>query len=117
MYRKYIKRLLDILLSLFAIILLLPVFIIISILVRIKLSAPIFKQDRVGKDLKIFKMVKFRTMTNERNKYGDLLPDEQRLTKFGAFLRSTSLDELPELFNILRRGPINCGAKIATTSI
>lgn len=103
MYRKYIKRLLDVFLSLIAIIILLPAFFIISILVKIKLGAPIFfKQDRVGKDMKIFKMIKFRTMTDERNKYGELLPDEQRLTGFGTFLRSTSLDELPELFNILR---------------
>lgn len=103
MYKKYLKRILDFVLSLIAIILLSPVFVTIAVLVRIKLGSPIFfKQDRAGKDMKIFKIIKFRTMTDKRDKYGDLLPDEQRLTEFGSLLRSTSLDELPELFNILR---------------
>ena len=91
MYRKYIKRLLDIILSLIAIIILLPIYAIISI----------FKQPRPGKNEKIFNMYKFRTMTNKRDENGNLLPDKERLNKFGKFLRSTSLDELPELFCIL----------------
>lgn len=101
-YNKYIKRLLDIILSLFAIVILFPVLLILAILVRIKLGSPIiFKQKRPGKDEKIFTLYKFRTMTDEKDEDGNLLPDEKRLTKFGRFLRSTSLDELPELFNII----------------
>lgn len=103
MYRKYIKRLLDFILSLIAIIILLPILVIIATIVRIKLGFPIFfKQDRVGKDEKIFKMYKFRTMADKRDENGNLLPDEQRITPCGSILRSTSLDELPELFNILK---------------
>jgi lipopolysaccharide/colanic/teichoic acid biosynthesis glycosyltransferase len=103
MYKKYIKRLLDIILSLIALIVLSPIILIAAILVRIKLGSPvIFKQERPGKDEKIFKMYKFRTMTNERDENGELLPDEVRLTKFGQFLRSASLDELPELINIFK---------------
>lgn len=103
MYRKYIKRLLDIILSLSAIIILSPVYIIVAILVRIKLGSPVlFKQDRPGLNEKIFRMYKFRTMTDEKDSSGVLLPDEVRLTSFGKLLRSTSLDELPELFNILK---------------
>lgn len=103
MYRKYIKRLLDFVLSLIAIIILFPIIAMIAIIVKIKLGSPVlFKQDRVGKDEKIFKMFKFRTMTDKCDKNGNLLPDEQRITPFGSFLRSTSLDELPELFNILK---------------
>lgn len=103
MYRKCIKRLLDFLLSLIVIIVLSPFMLIIAILVRMKLGKPIiFKQERPGKDEKIFTLYKFRTMTDERDEEGNLLPDEIRLTKFGKFLRSTSLDELPELFNILK---------------
>lgn len=102
MYRKYIKRLLDIVLSLIAIIILLPLYAIISILVLIFMGWPIlFKQPRPGKNEKIFNMYKFRTMTNKRDENGNLLPDKERLNKFGKFLRSTSLDELPELFCIL----------------
>ena len=102
MYRKYIKRLLDIILSLIAIIILLPIYAIISILVLIFMGWPIlFKQPRPEKNEKIFNMYKFRTMTNKKDKEGNLLPDEQRLNKFGKFLRATSLDELPELFCIL----------------
>lgn len=102
MYRKYIKRLLDIILSLIAIIILLPIYAIISILVLIFMGWPIlFKQPRPGKNEKIFNMYKFRTMTNRKDKEGNLLPDEQRLNKFGKLLRATSLDELPELFCIL----------------
>lgn len=102
MYRKYIKRLLDIVLSFIAIIILLPIYAIISILVLIFMGWPIlFKQPRPGKNEKIFNMYKFRTMTNKKDKEGNLLPDEQRLNKFGKLLRATSLDELPELFCIL----------------
>lgn len=102
-YEAYIKRPLDFILSLLAIIFLSWLFIIIAILVRIKLGSPIlFTQERPGKDEKIFKLYKFRTMTDERNEKGELLSDEMRLTKFGKILRSTSLDELPELFNILK---------------
>lgn len=103
MYRLFIKRLLDILLSLNAIIILSPIYLIIAIMVKIKLGSPIiFCQERPGKDEKIFKMYKFRSMTSETDKDGNLLPDEVRLTSFGKKLRSTSLDELPELFNILK---------------
>ena len=102
MYSKYFKRLLDIILSLFGIIILSPLLVIIAMMVRIKLGSPvIFKQKRPGKDSKIFTLYKFRTMTNEKDKRGNLLSDSQRLTKFGKILRSTSLDELPELINIL----------------
>ena len=101
-YEKYIKRALDIICSLAAIIVFCWLYAIIAILVRVKLGSPIiFKQPRPGKDEKIFNMYKFRTMTNETDADGKLLPDEQRLTKFGKFLRSTSLDELPEAFCIL----------------
>ncbi len=102
-YRRFIKRPMDFILSLIAIIILSPVFLIIAILVRMKLGSPIFfKQQRPGLNEKIFMMFKFRTMTNERDEHGELLPDSVRLTKFGKLLRSTSLDELPELFNILK---------------
>ena len=103
MYRKLIKRCLDFLLSLLAIVILSPIYLVVAILVKIKLGSPIlFKQERPGKNEKIFKMYKFRTMTDEKDSNGELLPDEIRLTSFGKFLRSTSLDELPELFNILK---------------
>lgn len=103
MYRKYIKRLLDFILSLFAIIILSPVLLIVALLVRIKLGSPvIFKQKRPGLNEKIFTLYKFRTMTDAKDEQANLLPDEIRLTKFGKLLRSTSLDELPELFNILK---------------
>lgn len=102
-YNRYIKRLLDIILSFIALIVLSPVFLIIYIIVRIKLGSPVlFKQDRPGLNEKIFTMYKFRTMTDKRDKSGKLLPDRVRLTKFGKFLRSTSIDELPELFNVLK---------------
>ena len=103
MYKKFMKRCLDFLLALAALIMLSPVFLIVAVLVKIKLGSPvIFKQKRPGKDEKIFCMYKFRTMTNERDADGDLLPDEERLPRFGKFLRSTSLDELPELWNIVK---------------
>ena len=102
-YRRYIKRPMDIILSLCAIIVLSPVMLIIAILVRVKLGSPvIFKQKRPGLNEKIFTLYKFRTMTDKRGENGELLPDSERLTKFGKMLRSTSLDELPELFNILK---------------
>lgn len=103
MYAKYIKRILDLILSLMALIILMPLMIIIGVLVRINLGSPIiFKQKRPGKNEKIFTLYKFRTMTDKRDIDGNLLPDEYRLTKFGKFLRSTSLDELPELINIIK---------------
>lgn len=103
MYKHFFKRLFDFILSLIAIIVLSPIYIIVAVLVRIKLGSPVlFTQDRPGKDEKIFKMYKFRTMTSDTDEKGNLLPDEVRLTKFGKALRSTSLDELPELFNILK---------------
>lgn len=102
-YEKYIKRILDIICALAVIILFWWLYIIIAFLVRIKLGSPIlFKQSRPGKNEKIFNMYKFRTMTDERDENGVLLPDLKRLTKFGKFLRNTSLDELPEVFNILK---------------
>lgn len=103
MYRKYIKRLLDIVLSGIAIIILSPIMLFVAIFVRIKLGSPVlFIQERPGKDEKLFRLYKFRTMTDKRNEYGNLLPDEDRLTSFGRLLRSTSLDELPELINIFK---------------
>lgn len=102
-YAKYVKRIVDIILSLSAVIILSPVLLILFILVRIKLGSPVlFKQERPGRKEKIFTLCKFRTMTDKRDENGELLPDEVRLTKFGKLLRSTSLDELPELFNILK---------------
>jgi len=102
-YRRLLKRPMDFILSLIAIIVLSPVLLLVAILVRVKLGSPIlFKQKRPGLNEKIFMMYKFRTMTNEREENGKLLPDSVRLTKFGKFLRSTSLDELPELLNILK---------------
>ena len=102
-YKKYIKRLLDIVLSLCAIVVLSPIYIVLAILVRFKLGSPVlFHQDRPGKDGRIFHMYKFRSMTDERDEKGELLPDEVRLTGFGKKLRATSLDELPELFCILK---------------
>ena len=102
-YARYIKRILDVLLSGCALIVLSPVLLIVAVLVRTKLGSPvIFCQERPGKDEKIFKMYKFRSMTDARGENGELLPDEVRLTKFGRALRSTSLDELPELWNIFK---------------
>lgn len=102
-YRKYGKRIMDLILSLISLIVLSPVLLIIALLVRLKLGRPvIFRQERPGLNEKIFTLYKFRTMTNETDKNGELLPDSTRLTKFGGFLRSTSLDELPELLNIIK---------------
>ena len=103
MYKNFIKRWIDVVLSLIALVVLSPVFFIVSILVRKRLGKPIiFKQKRPGKNVKIFEMYKFRTMTDKKDVKGNLLPDEKRLTAFGKKLRSTSLDELPELINILK---------------
>ena len=102
-YSKYIKRLLDILISLTFFVLFSWLYLILVILVRIKLGSPVlFCQERPGYNEKIFKLYKFRTMTDKRDEKGNLLPDSERLTKFGSMLRSTSLDELPEMFNILK---------------
>ena len=103
MYKRFVKRLLDIIISLCALIILSPLLLILWILVRIKLGKPaLFAQERPGKDGKIFKLHKFRSMTDERDENGELLPDEVRLTRFGRIFRATSLDELPELFSILK---------------
>lgn len=103
LYRNYIKRFLDIVLSAGAIIVLSPVMAVTAVLVRVKLGSPvIFKQKRPGKEERIFEMYKFRSMTDARDENGELLPDEVRLTSFGKKLRASSLDELPELFNILK---------------
>lgn len=102
-YERYIKRLLDIICALAALIVFSWLYIIVAVLVRVKLGSPVlFTQPRPGKDEKIFKLYKFRTMTDARDENGKLLPDDVRLTKFGKALRSTSLDELPEAFNILK---------------
>ena len=101
MYQKFFKRFFDIVLSGCALLVLWPVLLIVAVLVRVKLGSPvIFCQERPGKDEKIFKMYKFRSMTDARDENGELLPDDVRLTPFGSLLRSTSLDELPELWNI-----------------
>lgn len=102
-YEGFIKRFLDAFLSTGALIVLSPILLVTALLVRIKLGSPVlFTQDRPGKDEKIFKLYKFRSMTNQRDENGKLLPDDVRLTKFGRILRSTSLDELPELLNIIK---------------
>ena len=102
MYRRFGKRILDVILAGSAFIVLMPVISVVALLVRTRLGAPVlFSQVRPGKDARPFRMVKFRTMTNARDSAGQLLPDEVRLTRFGQFLRSTSLDELPELWNVL----------------
>jgi len=103
MYKKFLKRIFDILASILFIILFWWLYLVVAILVRVKLGSPIlFKQARPGLNNKIFHMYKFRTMTDEKDENGNLLPDSKRLTKFGKFLRSTSLDEIPEFFNILK---------------
>lgn len=103
LYANFIKRLLDIALSVVILIAFSWLYLILAILVRTKLGSPvIFNQERPGRDEKVFHMYKFRTMTDEHDEHGDLLPDEKRLTRFGSFLRKTSLDELPEFINILK---------------
>ncbi len=103
LYERFFKRALDIFCSLMAILVFWWLYVIVAILVRVKLGSPVlFTQDRPGKNEKVFKLYKFRTMTDARDENGNLLPDNVRLTKFGKLLRSTSLDELPEVFNILK---------------
>lgn len=117
-YEKYIKRPQDFLCALLACIVLCPVMLVIAILVKVKIGSPVlFAQERPGLHGEIFKLYKFRTMTNERDENGELLPDEQRLTPFGKLLRSTSLDELPELYAILTGRMAVCGERdiIVTT--
>lgn len=102
MYRKFFKRFLDVVLSFFAVVIFSPIFIILIIMGTIKMKGnPFFVQERVGKNEKVFKLLKFRSMTCEKDENGKLLPDDVRLTQYGRFIRSTSLDELPELINIL----------------
>ncbi len=102
-YRKYVKRIFDLIFAILALIILSPILLVTAILVHVKLGSPvIFAQERPGYKEKIFRMYKFRTMTNEKDEKGKLLPDEKRLTSFGRFLRKTSLDELPELVNIVK---------------
>jgi len=103
MYQKYVKRFFDFVLSLAAMVILSPIYLVVALLVKFKLGTPIlFTQERPGLNEKIFKMYKFRTMTSETDENGELLSDEERMTSFGKFLRSTSLDELPELYNIVK---------------
>ena len=103
MYQRFVKRGLDVFLSLLAIVLLSPLMLVVAVFVKVKLGSPVlFRQKRPGRGEKIFEMMKFRSMTDQRDESGNLLPDEVRLTRFGRLLRSTSLDELPELFNILK---------------
>ena len=103
MYRRFGKRLFDIVASLCWLVILLPIFLVLTVLVRVKLGTPVlFCQERPGRHEKIFKLYKFRTMTDEKDENGELLPDHMRLTAFGRMLRATSLDELPELWNILK---------------
>lgn len=102
-YARYVKRVLDIILSFLALIILFPLFAIIALLVKFKLGSPvIFKQERPGKDERSFSMYKFRTMSDARDENGELLPDKDRMTRFGKILRKLSIDELPELWNILK---------------
>ena len=117
-YERFIKRPLDAFLATGALIVLSPALLITAIFVRVKLGSPVlFKQNRPGKDEKIFKLIKFRTMTDARDENGELLPDTVRLTKFGRLLRATSLDELPELVNIIKgdMSIIGVGCIIETT--
>ena len=119
MYAKYLKRPMDFLLSLAALIVLSPVLLVLTVLGAYKMKGnPFFTQLRPGKDEKIFRLIKFRSMTCEKDKDGNLLPDEVRLTRYGKLLRSTSLDELPELINILKgeRGIIETTKKNADFS-
>ena len=103
MYAKYIKRMLDFLIALVGLVVASPILLIVAVLVRTKLGSPVlFAQERPGKDEKIFKLYKFRSMSDARDEQGNLLPDKDRLTPFGKMLRATSLDELPEFFNILK---------------
>ena len=117
-YAKYIKRIIDFLLSLCAIVVLSPILLILTAIGAAAMKGnPFFTQQRPGKNEKIFRLIKFRTMSNAKDKDGKLLPDNKRLTKYGKFLRSTSLDELPELFNILKgdMAIVGVGCIIETT--
>ncbi|MBB1298273.1 sugar transferase [Pseudoalteromonas sp. SR41-7] len=103
MWGYLMKRIIDFLIALWALLFLLPVILVVAIFIRFKLGSPIlFTQDRPGLNGKVFKMMKFRSMLDAKDKHGNLLPDNERMTKFGAFLRSTSLDELPGLFNVIK---------------
>ena len=103
MYKFFLKRAIEFILSLSGLVFLMPIYLVIIVMVRINLGSPIFfKQERPGLNNKVFNIYKFRTMTNEHDNYGNLLPDEIRLTNFGRFLRSTSLDELPSLWSVLK---------------
>lgn len=103
MYKKFFKRFFDFALTLVGLVLFSPILLFLCILIRLKLGTPVFfTQVRIGKDEKPFKIIKFRTMTDQRGSDGKLLPDTERFTRFGDFLRNTSLDELPELFNVLK---------------
>lgn len=104
MYKHFFKRLFDFCISLVALIIISPILLVITVWLHFanKGAGAFFFQERPGKDAKIFKVIKFKTMTDERNSYGNLLPDEQRLTKVGKFVRSTSIDELPQLINVLK---------------
>lgn len=103
MYKHFFKRLFDFVLTLIGLVVLSPVLVVLCLLVRIKLGSPVFfTQVRIGKDEKPFKIIKFRTMTDDRDEKGQLLPDTERFSKFGNFLRNSSLDELPELINVLK---------------
>lgn len=103
LYTSFFKRLIDIVLSLIALIVLFPIMLLLAVLIRFKLGSPVlFKQVRPGKNEQVFDLYKFRTMTDAKGKNGELLPDSERLTRFGKFVRSTSLDELPSLINIIK---------------
>ena len=103
MYKFFLKRAIEFILSLSGLVFLMPIYLVVIVMVRINLGSPIFfKQERPGLNNKVFNIYKFRTMTNEHDNYGNLLPDETRLTNFGRFLRSTSLDELPSLWSVLK---------------
>ena len=103
MYKQFFKRFLDFFITVVGLIIISPIFFVLCLLVRFKLGSPIFfKQVRIGKDEKPFKIIKFRTMTDARDEEGKLLPDTERFTKFGDFLRNSSLDELPELLNVIK---------------
>lgn len=102
-YKKYYKRIIDVFLSCISLIILSPLICVTALLIKCKLGKPIiFKQERIGRDEKVFNLYKFRSMTNARDNEGELLPDEERFTKFGLLLRNTSIDELPEIINILK---------------
>ena len=109
MYKNYIKRILDVVISLICIVVLIPFYILISLVVLLKMGRPVlFSQERIGKGEKTFRLYQFRSMTNAKDRNGNLLEEEKRLTKTGIFLRSSSLDELPEFFSILKGDMSRC---------